>query len=191
LKLELTESVVMEDAEQTIETLGQLKALGVQLAIDDFGTGYSSLSYLKRFPVDVLKVDRSFVDGLATSQQDAAIVQGIIALAQSLGLTVTGEGIETEEQAAYLTRLGCDLAQGYYFSRPLLVAQFEALLTGPGGSVLPVQAVVDDTQPADGWSDNPPAPPALPGPILPGNVLPFPEPAPRESPPRARDSQAT
>ena len=137
LKLELTESVVMEDAEQTIETLGQLKALGVQLAIDDFGTGYSSLSYLKCFPVDVLKVDRSFVDGLATSQQDAAIVQGIIALAQSLGLTVTGEGIETEEQAAYLTRLGCDLAQGYYFSRPLTVAQFEALLTGPGGSVLP------------------------------------------------------
>jgi diguanylate cyclase (GGDEF)-like protein/PAS domain S-box-containing protein len=140
LKLELTESVVMEDAEATIETLGQFKALGVQLAIDDFGTGYSSLSYLKRFPVDVLKVDRSFVDGLGTSQQDLAIVQGIIALAQSLGLTVTGEGVETAEQAAHLKRLGCDLAQGYHYSRPLPAAHLEDLLNGPGGSVLPVVA---------------------------------------------------
>ena len=161
LKLELTESVVMEDAEATIETLGQLKALGVQLAIDDFGTGYSSLSYLKRFPVDVLKVDRSFVDGLATSQQDAAIVQGIVALAQSLGLTVTGEGVETADQAAYLTRLGCDLAQGYYFSRPLPPAQLEALLTGPGGSILPVESLEDDQPPVA---------------TSPGKVVPFPEP---------------
>jgi diguanylate cyclase (GGDEF)-like protein len=137
LKVELTESVVMEFAEATIETLGQLKALGVQLAIDDFGTGYSSLAYLKRFPIDVLKVDRSFVDGLGTSQQDAAIVQGIIALAQSLGLTVTGEGVETAEQADYLRRLGCDLAQGYYYSKPLQPPALEALLSGPDGSTLP------------------------------------------------------
>jgi diguanylate cyclase (GGDEF)-like protein/PAS domain S-box-containing protein len=136
LKLELTESVVMDDAEATIEMLGQLKALGVQLAIDDFGTGYSSLSYLKRFPIDVLKVDRSFVDGLGTSQQDAALVQGIIALAQSLGLTVTGEGVETVEQAAYLKRLGCDLAQGYLYSRPLPAAGLEALLAEGAGSLV-------------------------------------------------------
>jgi EAL domain-containing protein (putative c-di-GMP-specific phosphodiesterase class I) len=129
LKLELTESVMMEYADATIETLNRLKMLGVQLAIDDFGTGYSSLSYLKRFPVDVLKIDRSFVEGLGTSQQDAAIVQGVVVLAQNLGLTVTGEGVETAEQAAWLKRFGCDLAQGYHFGRPLLPDALHRLLT--------------------------------------------------------------
>ncbi len=152
LKLELTESVVMEDAEATIEALGQLKALGVQLAIDDFGTGYSSLAYLKRFPVDVLKVDRSFVDGLGTSQQDVAIVQGIIALAQSLGLTVTGEGVETAEQAAHLKRLGCDLAQGFHYSRPLPAADLEMLLSGSAEAVLP--AVAEPTATAPMWAQS-------------------------------------
>lgn len=129
LKLELTESVVMESAEATIEVLRRLKALGVKLAIDDFGTGYSSLAYLKRFPVDVLKIDRSFVDGIGRDVRDAAIIQGIIALAGSLGLSVTAEGVETAEQAICLKRLGCDQAQGYYYARPLPSAEVTPLLT--------------------------------------------------------------
>jgi len=119
LKLELTESVVMESAEATIETLGRLKALGVRLAIDDFGTGYSSLAYLKRFPVDVLKIDRSFVAGIGRDPRDTAIVQGVITLARGLGLRVTGEGVETAEQAICLKQLGCDLAQGFFYAMPL------------------------------------------------------------------------
>ncbi|HEX8939263.1 MAG TPA: EAL domain-containing protein [Candidatus Limnocylindrales bacterium] len=119
LKLEITESVAMLDPELTSRTLRRLKALGVLIAIDDFGTGYSSLSYLKRFPLDALKIDRSFVDGLRTDGHDAAIVQSVIALARSLGLAVTGEGVETVEQAADLRALGCELAQGFLYARPL------------------------------------------------------------------------
>jgi len=118
LKLEITESVVMQDAEGTVTTLQGLKALGIQLAIDDFGTGYSSLSYLKRFPVDTLKIDRTFVHGLGHDAQDTAVVGAIMALARALNLTVTGEGIETLEQGEELRTQGCDLGQGYYFSRP-------------------------------------------------------------------------
>ncbi|HEV7662291.1 MAG TPA: EAL domain-containing protein, partial [Chloroflexota bacterium] len=118
LKLELTESVIMQDAEATDTTLHALKALGIGLAIDDFGTGYSSLAYLKRFPVDTLKIDRSFVDGLGTDPQDTAIVQSIVALAQALGLSVTGEGVETTGQRDGLKSLGCDRAQGFLFARP-------------------------------------------------------------------------
>jgi diguanylate cyclase (GGDEF)-like protein len=129
LKLELTESVVMESTESTFETLSRLRALGVRLAIDDFGTGYSSLAYLKRFPVDVLKIDRSFVAGLGHDAQDAAIVESIITLARGLGLVVTGEGVETAEQAVSLKRMGCDLAQGYFYAVPLTPAQVEPLLT--------------------------------------------------------------
>ena len=128
LKLELTESVVMESAETTIQTLGRLKALGVRLAIDDFGTGYSSLAYLKRFPVDALKIDRSFVAGLGRDPQDTAIVESVITLARGLGLTVTGEGVETAEQAACLKRLGGDLAQGYYYAAPLAPERLAPLL---------------------------------------------------------------
>ena len=119
LKLEITEGVLMRDVEATIRTLWQLKNLGLQIAIDDFGTGYSSLSYLKRLPLDVLKIDRSFVSGIGQSQEDTAIVHAIMALAKSLNLKVTGEGIETAEQAALLGEWGCDRGQGYLFSKPL------------------------------------------------------------------------
>ncbi|MHB8576186.1 MAG: putative bifunctional diguanylate cyclase/phosphodiesterase [Dehalococcoidia bacterium] len=119
LKLELTESAVMDDAVRAIQTLERLREMGVLLAIDDFGMGYSSLSYLKRLPVTTLKIDRSFIDGLATDSHDSAIVRSIVALAKSLGLQVTGEGIETTEQLTCLQALGCEQGQGYLFARPL------------------------------------------------------------------------
>lgn len=119
LKLEITESVVMQDADAAIFTLRALKALGIHLAIDDFGTGYSSLSYLKSLPVDTLKIDRSFVDGLGQESQDTAIVHSILALAATLNLSVTAEGIETAAQQKQLIELGCDRGQGYLFSRPV------------------------------------------------------------------------
>jgi diguanylate cyclase (GGDEF)-like protein len=128
LKLEITESVVMQDAEGTIATLWALKELGIQLAIDDFGTGYSSLSYLKRFPVDTLKIDRSFVDGLGCDSQDTAVVGAIMALAKAFNLTVTGEGIETFEQGEELRAQCCDLGQGFYFAKPQSSAAVSALL---------------------------------------------------------------
>jgi EAL domain-containing protein (putative c-di-GMP-specific phosphodiesterase class I) len=122
LQLEITENTVMQDAESARATLDELRALGIKLAIDDFGTGYSSLSYLKRFPFDSLKIDRSFISGLGPELQDTAIVRGVIALAKSLNLTVTGEGIETCEQLAQLRALGCDEGQGYYLDRPLVAS---------------------------------------------------------------------
>ena len=118
LSLEITESVLMEEVEATAETLRALKGLGVGLSIDDFGTGYSSLSYLKRFPVDVLKIDRSFVDGLGVDPEDSAIVDAVVSLAHALGLEVVGEGVETLTQIGELRRLGCDAAQGYLIGRP-------------------------------------------------------------------------
>jgi len=136
LKLEITESTVMQDPEAAANTLRQLKALGCQLAIDDFGTGYSSLSYLKRFPVDTLKIDRSFVDGLGADLQDTAIVRSVVDLAQALAVSVTGEGIETAAQEAELRMLGCDGGQGFLFARPLPPAELELLLHDTFGSVL-------------------------------------------------------
>jgi diguanylate cyclase (GGDEF)-like protein/PAS domain S-box-containing protein len=120
--LEITESVLMRHAEETIATLHALKALGVRLAIDDFGTGYSSLSYLQRFPVDVLKIDKAFVDGVARGGSDAALARAIIALGDSLGLRTVAEGIEHPEQWAQLAALGCGHGQGYLFARPLTAA---------------------------------------------------------------------
>ena len=117
--LEITESVLMEDAESTVTALRDLKALGVSLAVDDFGTGYSSLTYLKRFPVDELKVDRSFVAGLLADPEDAAIVAAVVNLAHTLGLKAVAEGVESAGQLTRLRDLGCDLGQGYYFGRPM------------------------------------------------------------------------
>lgn len=122
LEIELTESVVMHDVESTIATLHQLKALGVQLSIDDFGTGYSSLAYLRRFPIDVLKIDQSFVRDVSSNVDDATIVVSIIALAHNLRLHVIAEGVETVDQLAFLRDHGCDEIQGYYFSRPVTAA---------------------------------------------------------------------
>jgi len=118
VELEITESVLMDDVEMSRETLDRLKALGVRLVVDDFGTGYSSLSYLRRFPVDQLKVDRSFVDGLGTDPGDSAIVTAIVTLAHTLGLEAVAEGVETDGQLAELRRLECDKAQGFFMARP-------------------------------------------------------------------------
>ena len=135
LELELTESMVMHDVEQATTIMAKLKALGVQLSIDDFGTGYSSLAYLRHFPIDVLKIDKTFVSDITHSMDDAAIVRAIISLAHSLRLKVIAEGVETEQQLAFLRRHGCDQMQGYLFSRPLAAAAFETLLLE--GSMLP------------------------------------------------------
>ncbi len=119
LKLEITETVVMENTETTVEMLEQLRKLGVQLSIDDFGTGYCSLSYLHRFPIDTLKIDRSFVSRMTENDENTAIVRTIIMLAQTLKLDVVAEGVETSEELALLRKLGCENGQGYYFSRPI------------------------------------------------------------------------
>jgi EAL domain-containing protein (putative c-di-GMP-specific phosphodiesterase class I) len=129
LCLELTESLFMEDVEYFAKTMNSLKSLGVRLSIDDFGTGYSSLSYLKRFPVDAVKVDRSFVDGLGSDPNDSALVAGIIAMATALGLDVIAEGVETQSQLADLKRLQCRSAQGYYLARPMPADSFRGLVT--------------------------------------------------------------
>jgi diguanylate cyclase (GGDEF)-like protein/PAS domain S-box-containing protein len=128
LEIEVTESVVMKDATRAISTLNAIKDLGVALAIDDFGTGYSSLSYLKRFPIDKLKIDKSFVDGLPKDPDDAAIATAIIAMAHSLKRTVIAEGVETASQRGFLRAHGCDEMQGYLFSKPLPAQQFVELL---------------------------------------------------------------
>jgi EAL domain-containing protein (putative c-di-GMP-specific phosphodiesterase class I) len=109
-------------------TLGRLKALGVSLSIDDFGTGYSSLSYLKRFPVDEVKVDRAFVDGLGTDPHDSSLVSAILAMADALDLSVTAEGVETQQQLAILTQLKCQRAQVYYLARPMPASGIDHLI---------------------------------------------------------------
>jgi len=128
LTLELTESVLVHDPVEAIRELGALKDLGIKLAIDDFGIGYSSLSYLKQFPVDLLKIDRTFVQGIETDAHDKAIARSVVALAGAFGLDVTAEGIETEGQCAQLVDMGCNRGQGYLFSRPLPANVFEAFV---------------------------------------------------------------
>ena len=128
LELEITESMAMEDADRSLATLSRLKAMGVSLAVDDFGTGYSSLSYLKRFPIDTLKIDRSFIKDMTEDPNDAAIAASIIAMAHTLNLKVIAEGVETPDQRDQLGEYGCDEVQGYYFSKPLPVADITRIL---------------------------------------------------------------
>ena len=128
LELELTESMLMQDALQTVETLKRLKSLGISLSIDDFGTGYSSLSYLRRFPIDSLKVDKSFIREVTTNADDSAIVTSIILMGHSLKLKVVAEGVETKSQLTFLKVLQCDEVQGFYFSRPVPADELERQL---------------------------------------------------------------
>ncbi|SFD97119.1 PAS domain S-box-containing protein/diguanylate cyclase (GGDEF) domain-containing protein [Massilia yuzhufengensis] len=125
LKLELTETVLIDDVDDTIEKMRQLKELGVNFSLDDFGTGYSSLSYLKRLPINQLKIDRSFVRDILTNPNDASIARSIVALSQALGLGIIAEGVETEEQRNFLAEIGCSFYQGYLFGRPMEAASFE------------------------------------------------------------------
>jgi EAL domain-containing protein (putative c-di-GMP-specific phosphodiesterase class I) len=137
LELELTESVLMKRAESTESILHALRAKGVQLAVDDFGTGYSSLSYLRKFPINALKIDQSFVRQISTTPDETTIVTAVISMGRSLNLRVIAEGVETEEELAFLQAHQCDEAQGYYFSRPVLPERFAALLkTGIAQPVL-------------------------------------------------------
>ena len=119
LHLEITETVVMDDVEASIVKLDEIRALGVRLSVDDFGTGYSSLAYLKQLPVDTLKIDHSFVDGVVTDPDDRTIVEAVIGLGRALGLTCLAEGVETPQQLAALLRLGCELGQGYLWAQPM------------------------------------------------------------------------
>ncbi len=131
LEVELTESILMRDVGETLQILAGLKRLGLCIAVDDFGTGYSSLNYLKQFPIDVLKIDRSFVDGLPEGEQDAQIARAIIAMAHSLNLAVIAEGVETQAQLDFLREHGCDQVQGYLFGKPMPASQFSQLFSGP------------------------------------------------------------
>ena len=128
LELEITESVAMSDAAQTVAIVRDLKAAGIRTAVDDFGTGYSSLAYLRRFALDVLKIDGSFVAGVGRESSDETIVKTVIGMAHSLGLEVVGEGVETAEQLAFLTEHGCDIAQGYSIGVPMPAAEFESFI---------------------------------------------------------------
>jgi diguanylate cyclase (GGDEF)-like protein/PAS domain S-box-containing protein len=157
LELEFTESVIMENAERTIETLAALKQMGVQLSIDDFGTGYSSLNYLKHFPVDRIKIDRSFVADVSRSNDDTAIVEAIITMAQSLSLKVLAEGVENSDQLHHLTALGCDEVQGFYLAMPMPADALAGSLGGVHGRRLGKLAVTE-------WFDNRSTPTPFPPP---------------------------
>jgi EAL domain-containing protein (putative c-di-GMP-specific phosphodiesterase class I) len=143
LIFEITETMVMEDLAGAREIMKKLNRLGVRLAIDDFGTGHSSLAYLKQFPVQEVKVDRAFVQGVGESAVDSAIVRAVIDLASAMGISAVAEGVETADQVSGLRMLGCPIAQGFYFSQPLTAANFGELLTqhfapvdDPGGPML-------------------------------------------------------
>jgi EAL domain-containing protein (putative c-di-GMP-specific phosphodiesterase class I) len=128
LELEITESLLVQNNEENVSLLKQLSATGVQLSLDDFGTGYSSLSYLQRFPIDALKIDRSFVNGIDHDENQTAIVTAIIAMAHSLRLKVIAEGVESRSQAAFLKEHGCITVQGYFYSEPVPASDFNRLL---------------------------------------------------------------
>ena len=139
LELEITESVLMQNVEDTLVTLQDIKALGVRLSIDDFGTGYSSLSYLRRFPIDVLKIDQSFVRGLGENSQDAQLISAIISLGKSLDLDIIAEGVETLEQLAFLRAHRCEEGQGFLFSKAVAAAEFAQLMQAGQRSLMPPQ----------------------------------------------------
>jgi len=132
LRLELTESVLAHRVEDIILKMSELKRCGVCFSLDDFGTGYSSLSYLKLLPLDLLKIDRSFVRDVLSDPNDAAIARTIVALGQSLGLSVVAEGVETEEQRAFLAANGCFTYQGYLFGAPMPIGEFDAFVIRTG-----------------------------------------------------------
>jgi EAL domain-containing protein (putative c-di-GMP-specific phosphodiesterase class I) len=143
LELEITESVLMRNADTTIMTLQALKNMRVKISVDDFGTGYSSLSYLRRFPIDILKIDKSFSCDVILDVEAAAIVQAIGALARGLGLVTVAEGVETTEQLEFFRRQHCDRVQGFLFSAPRSVADITAMLGArPAGQALPQQGTL-------------------------------------------------
>jgi EAL domain-containing protein (putative c-di-GMP-specific phosphodiesterase class I) len=145
LEFEVTETSLMKDLEVSANVLRHLKRLGAKLAIDDFGTGYSSLTYLKRFPLDILKIDRSFIKDLPNDANDAALTGAIVAMARSLHLELIAEGVETREQADFLLQLGCHLIQGFLFGRPVPPGEFTKLLiagVANGGAAAPIQSAV-------------------------------------------------
>jgi EAL domain-containing protein (putative c-di-GMP-specific phosphodiesterase class I) len=144
LCLEVTESVLIEDPDASTQTLAELKTLGVQIAVDDFGTGYSSLEHLRRFPIDSVKIDRSFIRGLPESSEDVAIVGAVIELGHALNLSVVAEGVETSDQLGNLQNAGCDTAQGFLFSRPEHPDVIDALVLTP---VLPDGEEADEPEP--------------------------------------------
>lgn len=134
LVLEITENMMLHNTEATIEKLRRLKKLGIRLAIDDFGTGYSSLSYLQRFPVDILKIDKSFVDKINNGKEGAAVARAIITMSEALQLRTVAEGIEKPEQTLELQRLGCEYGQGFHFAKPLSDEDMEEFLYGGNSS---------------------------------------------------------
>jgi EAL domain-containing protein (putative c-di-GMP-specific phosphodiesterase class I) len=141
LHLELTEGAVMRQMEPVVSALSQLRAMGVRICVDDFGTGYSSLGYLKRFPIDTIKIDRSFVQDVTTDQNDAAIVTTVVTMARSLNLRVIAEGVETEAQLGFLREIECDEFQGFLVSRPASPEEFEALVRqrqAPPAEIVPL-----------------------------------------------------
>jgi EAL domain-containing protein (putative c-di-GMP-specific phosphodiesterase class I) len=128
LGIEITETDAMQDVEQSLGVLAEFREAGVQIGLDDFGTGYSSLAHLKRLPLDVVKIDRSFVAGLPSGGPDEAIVDAVVGIGRRFGFRVIAEGVESAEQLAWLERAGCDLAQGYRLARPMPAAAFEGWL---------------------------------------------------------------
>jgi len=131
LELELTETFMMQDWKTTAEILRALKALGVKIALDDFGTGYSSLSYMKRFPIDALKIDQSFIRDMTTDSDDASIVSAVINMGRSLNMRVIAEGIQTRDQLKFLKDRDCPEGQGYYFGPPVSAKEFSEILSDP------------------------------------------------------------
>jgi EAL domain-containing protein (putative c-di-GMP-specific phosphodiesterase class I) len=147
LELEFTESVIMDNVDNTIQIFGKLKEMGIQLSIDDFGTGYSSLNYLKHFPVDRIKIDKSFVADVNRKESDAAIIEAIVSMAQSLSLRVVAEGVENSDQLHSLSKLGCDEVQGFYLAMPMHAEALEEKLGKKHGRPVEKAAVTE-------WFDN-------------------------------------